>query len=634
MESSLLTPVAPPPVHFGPVWEETPGWEEGMDEADRYVLPTLTLGWHILSWIKDNLLDEEGDSFTPTAEQARFILWMYALDERGRFLFRDIVLQRLKGWGKDPLAAVLAAVEFVGPSQFSHWHQGPEDVDLGVMEGDPVGRRHPRAWVQVAAVSQTQTQNTMSMFAAMFTPLCRATHGIDIGKEIIYAYGGAARIQAVTSNPRTMEGNRPTFVILNETHHWLETNNGWEMNKVIKRNLRKSKGGRARSLSITNAYNPSESSVAQTRRETWEDQESGLAIKTGVLYDSLEAHRDAVLQLPRLKDENDIEYETDEEYETRVRDYLTQVILGVRGDAWWLEPEELVAGILDGETTISDARRFYYNQIFTVEDAWLDNDAIHAAIDPLAVAARQIDRDDAIRAGWIIRPEEEIVMFFDGSKSRDSTALVGCRISDGAVFTFGVWSPPKGAAAAKRWKAPRGEVNARVREIFTKFNVVAFFGDPSHARDDDESSEGTAYWDALIDEWHRTYKDKLLLWAVQSGHGQHSIMWDMSNPTHQIAFVKAAELFSEEIQTKDDVERFVPAFTIDGHPSLLKHLRNAKGYEHPKGYGTSLWKGSRRSSAHIDLAVAAVGARMLRRAYLNRDPDEKRKAAGKVWSYD
>src|SRR5690606_8376652 len=62
-------------------------------------------------------------------------------------------------------------------------------------------------------------------------------------------------------------------------------------------------------------------------------------------------------------------------------------------------------------------------------------------------------------------------------------------------------------------------------------------------------------------------------------------------------------------------------------------LTAAKMYPHPQGYGTSLWKGPRVGDRKIDLAVAAVGARMLRRAYRNRDPEDTRQAAGNVWSY-
>src|SRR5690606_10587083 len=360
-----------------------------------------------------------------------------------------------------------------------------------------------------------------------------------------------------------MEGKRPTFVILNETHHWLETNNGWEMNAVIKRNLRKNKRGGARALAITNAYDPSEFSVAQKRRETWEDQEAGTSVKVGVLYDSLEAHEDALLNLPRETDDEGKPLISDADYEQIVANYLTEVILGVRGDAWWLEPSEIVAAVLDGETTTGDARRFYYNQVRTSEDAWVDAQAVSRATDPLCVEARSQQSEDPMRAGWIIRPEEEIVLFFDGSKSRDHTALIGCRVSDGQIFTMGHWKPPPAARgkAKMRWLTPRGEVKMRIKEVFNRFTVVAFFADPSHAQDDDDSS---AYWVPMLDDLHREFKDQLLLWAIKTGNGMHSIIWDMSSPQHQNEFVQAAERFVDEIEAKNDVEEFEPAFMHDG----------------------------------------------------------------------
>jgi hypothetical protein len=45
----------------------------------------------------------------PTLEQARFILWWYSVDENGRYSHRNGVFRRMKGHGKDPLAAALAA---------------------------------------------------------------------------------------------------------------------------------------------------------------------------------------------------------------------------------------------------------------------------------------------------------------------------------------------------------------------------------------------------------------------------------------------------------------------------------------------------------------------------------------------
>jgi hypothetical protein len=623
------------PVFIGPTWTKNPHWT-GEHEGEKYILPEYSLGWQVLRWIEDNLLsedstDEDPVPFKPTFEQKRFILWWYAIDEHGRFIYREGVLQRLKGWGKDPLAAVLAAVELLGPCRFRGWLTKPRP-DLGLAAGDPIGKEHPRAWVQIAAVSQEQTTNTMALFPGLFSEKCKREHGMDkhsIGKTIIYAHHGQRRIQAVTSSPKALEGGRPTFVIMNETHHWLKANDGHEMAAVIERNSTKSKDGAARTLAITNAYEPSEKSVAQQQREAYDAEAAGLAISTGVLYDSIEAPKSAKLHpgpvptgdfdesgKPVMRDPTDDE----------VKGYIASIIRAVRGDATWLDVDRIVMSILDRKNPPSRSRRFWYNQIVAAEDAWVDPLAVKAAIHPMVEDIRRQPEPDQLRAGWgIVLPDEPIVMFFDGSKSHDATGLVGCRISDGYVFTIGVWQRPPGERG-KTWTAPRATINARVHEAFDRFKIVAYFADPSHAKDDEDD---TRYWDGLIDEWHIEYKDRLTLWSVKSGDYTHSIMWDMTSPARTAQFVAAAELFVQEMETKDDIEEYQPAFKIDGHPAMVAHLGNA--VTNPGKYGDSLMKVNRESLNKIDLAVCAVGARMLRRLVMLREEEEKPAKNGRVW---
>lgn len=622
MTALLEPPITIEAVHYGPTWERNPDWD-GQSSLYEFLLPAYTLGWQILDWVEKNLqsddVDEDGlpTPFKPTREQKRFILWWYAVDERGRFVYREGVLQRLKGWGKDPLAAVLAAVEFVGPCRFAGW--AAQDMpELGLEQGDPVARSNPRAWVQVAAVSKDQTKNTMKLFPGLFSKACIAEHNIDLGKEVIYAYNGLRTIEAVTSSPRALEGGRASFVIKNETHHWLENNEGHAMADVIERNATKSKDGAARTLSITNAYEPSENSVAQMERETWEAEREGLSIDTGTLYDSLEAPSDAGLRPPHKEGEP-------EPTEEEIKAYLSAVVLAVRGDATWLDVEGIVASILNRKNSPSRSRRFWLNQVVADEDAWAAPAAVDAAVDVLAESQRFVMSSDILRAGWIVKPDEPIVMFFDGSKSDDDTALIGCRLSDGYVFVIGHWRKPPGERG-KTWIVPRHDVDNRVEEAHERFNVVAFWADPSHTHDDD----GARYWDGLIDDWHRRFGTKYEKtgWATKSGHGSHSIMWDMTSPERTRQFTDAAERFITELETKNQYGEYMPQFSFDGHPALKQHMKNARRF--PNGYGVSLGKGGRESPKKIDLAVAAVGARMLRRVVLNTQPADE-EVGGEVW---
>ena len=518
------------------------------------------------------------------------------------------------------------AVEFVGPCRFAGW--ATRDMpEIGVLKGDPVAKANTRAWCQAVAVSQAQTVNTFSIFQSLFSEECKSEHQIDIGKEIIYAYGGQRRMEAVTSNPRSLEGNRPSFTLANESHHWLVNNKGSEMAKVIRRNLAKSKGGEARLLYITNAYEQGEESVAERRRTTYEAaiEQGRTPEQLGVLYDSVEAPSDAYLALPPLRDERGNEVQRASEAETKA--YIGAIIDAVRGDAVWLDVDRIVGEILDGETTVEESRRFYYNQIGAAEDAWLDPLAIERAIDKACVdaAAAGLHRFDD---RWLVPPGDPVVLFFDGSKSLDATAVVGCRLSDGHVFTVGVWERPRGKRG-DRWNAPRKEIDQRVREAFERFNVVGFWADPSHAKDDED---GSAYWDTLIDEWHRDFKDRLRkeLWAVKTGERHHSIMWDMTSPTRSASFVEAAQRFVEEMEARNDIEEISPTFTLDGHPLLLSHLRNAR--RRMTKWGESLGKSGRGSTKKIDAAVCAVGARMLRRVALNVEVVEEATPNG-FWSY-
>jgi hypothetical protein len=203
-----------------------------------------------------------------TGEQFRFVLWWYAVDESGTFLYRDGVLQRLKGWGKDPLGATLCAVEFVGPSRPPAVRVCPQRV--GRAGGAAARRRASRGvGADGGGVEGSDPQHD-DAFPGSVPEAGPREFEIDLGKEIIYAHHGQQRIESVTSSPRALEGARSTFVLRNETHHWLSNNDGHEMDAVIERNATKSADGSARALSITNAYEPSEDSVAQRAREAFE----------------------------------------------------------------------------------------------------------------------------------------------------------------------------------------------------------------------------------------------------------------------------------------------------------------------------------------------------------------------------
>lgn len=79
------------PVCIGPTWQK--------NDDGSWKLPKHTLGWEVARWCAEFLAGDDGKPWRFTMEQLRFILWWYAIDDRGEFVYRTGVLQRLKGWG-------------------------------------------------------------------------------------------------------------------------------------------------------------------------------------------------------------------------------------------------------------------------------------------------------------------------------------------------------------------------------------------------------------------------------------------------------------------------------------------------------------------------------------------------------
>lgn len=549
------------PVKIGPSWQ----W----DPTTGWLLPEHTIGWDILAWCGVWLNGSGGSPWVYTMEQARFILHFYSVSEDGTFTYPSAVLQRLKGWGKDPLAATMSAAAMIGPC-----------VPEVLPSGEIVGREELDAWVQLIAVAQEQTANTMKLFPGLFSREALSYYGVQVGKQNIWAMGDTRQIQAVTSNPLTIEGGRPTFILRNETQNWVSSNNGHAMSLAVEGNAAKaSRERQARILDICNAYVDGRDSVGQRTREGWEKTQGPSATHEdfGLLYDSLEAPAEAPL----------------------TAEAAPEVVQAVRGDSVWLDEDRILKSILDPRNPPSESRRKWYNQVAAEEDAWLSR----REWDPCA------DEDLVLDTG------DELCVFFDGGKSDDATALMGCRVIDGAVFTLGMWQRPP-EARANGWVAPRDRIDETVRGLLDTHNVVALWADPSHTRDDETM---TLFWDGIIDGWHRDYASKLRMWAQPSRNGGHAVIWDMSDPRHAQEFVAQVARTTSEIEAME--------LAHDGDIRLRTHVLNARRM--PTKWGFSIGKNHRESRRKIDLAVAMVGARLMRRAYMNNH--RRRRTGGRIW---
>lgn len=550
---------------------------DGIDTLPAGV-PALTIGWHVMAWGAQNLRQPNGPRagklWQPTARQIRFRLWFYALDENGRWLFQRGIRRLAKGSGKSPDAAVMSLTELLGPVRIDvdRWLDAGGDqaaIDMVGRDGTPeFVKPVDMALVQIAATAESQTANTMRVVAAMAQKrgeLANRYH-LDPGKTVIYGPNGG-ELRVITSSASAAEGSPSTFIVADETEHWTPATGGQDLAQTLKRNLAKLSN---RMVETANAWEPGAGSVAESTFTAWQAQQEGRTQGDGrYLYDALIAPADT-----DLKDEKS----------------MTSALSFVYSDCPWVDEKTILDTAWDGETTADVVRRFYLNQPTAAEDAW---------VTPMEWAALTAELVEGVEGPVRrIQDGEDVVLFFDGSKSRDATGLVGCAMSDGHIFTVGGWEPSGDD------EVPAHEVDAWVAQAFKRWSVVAFFADVRE-------------WESFVKlSWPEAYGDDLLIHASRTGKEPQAIAWDMRSKSFD--FTAATELAHTELVEK--------TFTHDGHPMLSRHVEHARNRKNH--YGITIGKESKDSSKKIDLAVCMIGARMVRRLVLASDAWKKRQRRG------
>lgn len=437
-----------PPDIIGPTWQTNPD--------GSWVLPERTLGWEALGWIAEHLTMPDGSPWLATAEQARIILWFYALDERGKPITRKGYVQRLKGHGKDPLAAVLCLFELVGPCLFSHWDEN----------GQAVGKENHASWVQLVATNADQNKNTLLLLPSMLPKHTRTKYGLEVNKQIIHVIGTGRRLESVASSHQGLEGARPSFLIMNEPHHMTPSRGGQDLFVTCQNNVNKVQG---RMLLITNAYEPGQGSVAEDVTLAQRAVAEGRAIDSGWFFDVLSAHPDSPL----------------------TPDWSPYIIDMVKGDSYWVDTEVVAQSLLDTSIPVSKLRRFFYNQVLAGEDSLFTE----AEWDAIALW----DSDDGRRKSFNLDPGDSIVLGFDGGRRDDATALIAIRISDHMAFPIQIWQKPEGPMG-DHWEINQQEVDSMVHFCFRQFDVKAFYAD-------------VALWESYVHSWSDHYREQLLVKA-------------------------------------------------------------------------------------------------------------------------
>ncbi|CAL9592793.1 hypothetical protein SUDANB1_05259 [Streptomyces sp. enrichment culture] len=519
-----------------------------------------TLGWYVIDWMMQNLAQpgrDDGEPFVPTSEQAEFLLRYYEVHPvTGRRVIHRALLSRPRGWGKSPFVGAIALAE------------GCADVVADGFDsyGEPVGRpwhsiRTPL--VRIAAVTEDQTDNTWIPLREMARGGSLSTdYGLEVLDTVIYLPRG--EISPITSSATSAKGDPACFASLDQTEEWTATNGGVRLAKVMRFNAAKLGGSL---IETPNAFTPGTGSVAEQSAADYQAILDGRSRARGILVDHREAPPDT-----DMTDERSLVAGLRYAYGDS-SDHPDGCVLHDPPCApGWSPIERLTSEFWDTSNDPQDLRADFLNQITHASDAWLTEPEVRASSD----------------LGRIVQPGERITLGFDGSRKRargvtDATALIGCRLSDGHVFTLGVWEQPERMPVGPdgkpvEWQVPVVEVLAAVHDAYATYDVVGMYADP-------------AKWESHVADWEAAYGPRLQVQATRN----HPIEWWMTGGRSTL-IVRALEKFHTALTEGE--------LTHDGSSALVRHLVNAR--RRPSRSGLQIGKAHPDSPKKIDAAVAAV----------------------------
>lgn len=542
-------------------------------DHDRRRSLAVVLAW-IEAWCVHGPGDVQGrplsgpDALPLDDEFAGLILDCYGIDPTGRRLYDTAVVSRAKGRAKSELAGFVGLAEAFAPVRFAGWAEGGEryvfrDWAYVYEPGEPMGAPVTHPIIRCLATEETQAGNTYDNihYNVDEGPLGEDLPASSVGLTRIFLPHGGEIIPS-TASSAAKDGGKESFAVFDEPHLYTLPELR-RMYVTVDRNLRKRRAASPWALLTSTTYQPGENSTLESLHERARLIAEGRTRGARMLFD----HREA----PPAVD-------------LTSRDALRAALTEVYGPfAGALDLD----GIIDNEfwntaKDIQDARRYFLNQPTAAVDSWLSLQEWAACV-------------DATRA---VADSDPIVMFFDGSKSDDATGLVGCRMSDGHLFVIGCWEKPPGPAG-EDWQVNRADVDRVVRQTFARRQVVAFFAD-------------VAEFESYIDAWADDFRKQLLVDATV-GRRRHPVAFDMRGRGAE--FTEATERLHTDVRERD--------VTHDGDSRLARHMANAR--RNPNRWGVAISKEGRESPRKIDLAVCAIGARMVRRLVLADPKWERRK---------
>lgn len=432
-----------------------------------------------LEWIEQHCVVpdgfDRGQPFLLTGWQAFYFLNFYRVRADAvfvpdrpvlgpAFVYRrgQVVLPQKAG--KAPKTAAQICLEGTGPALFAGWASGGERWDCRdngcgcgwvypYEPGEAMGMRWPTPLIQITATSEEQTDNIYDALRPMIEwgPLSEVVP--KTGEEFIRLPGGG-RIDTVTSSATSRLGQRVTFCPQDETGVWTPTN---KMTKVADTQRRGLAGMGGRSVETTNAWDPTEDSVAKGTFEA--------ARKVADIF-----------RLHPLPPE-DLDYKKPVE-RAKIHAHVYSGSPWVNLNAIEAEAAELI------EKDPAQAERFFGNR-------------------PVAGSGKAFSAAKwaaGAKPEFVVPAGSLVVVGFDGSLFDDTTALIGTHIESGFQWTIGVFFPepkPEGDP-----EIDRDAVTEALADVFDRYKVWRVYADPYR-------------WGDIVDVWAGRWGEKRVVkWAT------------------------------------------------------------------------------------------------------------------------
>ena len=387
--------------------------------------PRYSLGPVVGRWIEQNLVHAEGDYFGKPflleSWQWDILEGCYALLPDGTRKYDEVLVGLPKGQGKTPLAAAMACAEFAGPVVFAG--KNPDGTARGTARLSPD--------IPVAAVSYEQADRVFGAARAMIRGGSLAEMCEVFDTEILFNDGTPGRMYKVPAVAGANDGGFHSFFVADELHEWTGTKE--RVHLVLSNNRAKRRG--AWQLAITTAGWDMSSLLGQR----YALGKQGGDDRFLFIWREAEPHWN-------LEDPTELEQ--------AIREANPAV-------GSFLPLENILAQYQ--KIPEHEFRRYFLNQFTAAPTTWIPAE--------MWAAANGAER---------VAEGTPLVLGFDGSYNRDSTALVGCTLDEPArLIVLGVWERPEGV---KDWTVPRDEVLGAIEDAIGRYEVRVLAADDTFGR--------------------------------------------------------------------------------------------------------------------------------------------------------